>query len=91
MQILEALLSKDGIDLVAEPITAPVRDGYSQLNDWTKVAQELIEKDPTTDVKDLPKIPDIHQVMELVARLKKSVALVTGMLANIAKAQGLHM
>ena len=69
MQILEALLSKNGIDLVAEPITTPVRGGYNQLNDWTKVAQELIEKDPTTDVKDLPKIPDIHQVMELVARL----------------------
>ena len=91
MQVLEALLSKDGIDLVAEPITAPVRDGYIQLNDWTKAAAELIEKDPTTDAKDLPKIPDIHQVMELVSRLKKSVALVTGMLANIAKAQGLNV
>ena len=76
---------------VAEPITEPVRDGYNQLNDWAKASEEFIETDPTTDMKDLPKIPDIHQVMELVSRLKKSVALVTGMLANIAKTQGLHV
>ena len=42
-------------------------------------------------MKDLPQIPDIHQVTDLVCRVKKSVALVTGMLANIAKAQGWHM
>ncbi len=56
-----------------------------------KASEELIAENPTTDVKDLPQIPDIHQVTELIGRIKKSVALVTGMIANIAKAQGLHV
>ncbi len=35
MQVLEALLSKDGIDLVATPVISPVREALKQLVDWS--------------------------------------------------------
>ena len=90
VQVLEALLAKDGIDLVAQPVTAPVREALKQMNCWASTSEEIISGKAGVDVDSFPVLPDMHEATELVGRVKKSVALIAGILANIAKAQGIH-
>ena len=79
-----AMLTRDGMDLVAEPLRKPIEEASAVLENAAGVAEVIMSG--RTDDK-VPELPDIKVVSEAVSSGKRAVALVTGLLATIARSQ----
>ncbi len=84
IEAFTALLEKAGIELVAAPLRAPVEEALAALNDAVAKAESIVG---AADGARLPIAPDLKAISEALTKGKKGVALVTGILATIAKVQ----
>ncbi len=80
-------------ELEAKPefsmIAAPLRDPLIEKRDFLAeaVSNASIVSDHNADASNLPELPDIKTVSDAVAAAKKQIALITNMLAAIARAR----
>ena len=80
--MLTALLAREGCDLVAAILRDPVVASLQQLEVWAGEATSVIEGSGSGGT-----LPDVQEVAAEVARTRKTMVLVTSMLATLARAR----
>ncbi len=85
MAPIESLLSKDEVELVAAPLKQPLIDIKDFLEQATTSREAALAADVAEVGQDIPSLKDVS---DAVAKAKKHIALLTNMLAAIAKTRG---
>ena len=83
MQVIEEVLNREEIALVADVVKQPLYSARDEL----KVAIEAAAVVENSDVGDDLVVPDLKQVNSVISLAKKSIAMVTTIVATINKSK----
>ena len=83
IQVIEAMLSKDSIELVAAPLIDPVKEALAELVKFRSLATGMLGA--AAGEVDADDVPDMKTITTMIGETRKSCALVLNMLAGIAK------
>lgn len=84
IDVFRAMLVRDGISLVAEPLRKPIETALAVLEHAAAVAEVIASGQ---ELDKMPELPDMKHVSDAISSGKRAVGLVTGILATIARSQ----